>query len=87
NKFDFDAENKKIEARKGIPAEASPVLLGITRASLSSRSWISAASFQETSRILTDAAVHGAVDNLVGLKENVIIGHLIPAGTGFRNPK
>ncbi|OQW98763.1 MAG: DNA-directed RNA polymerase subunit beta', partial [Elusimicrobia bacterium A5] len=87
NKFDFDAENKKIEARKGTPAEASPVLLGITRASLSSRSWISAASFQETSRILTDAAVRGAVDNLVGLKENVIIGHLIPAGTGFRNPK
>ncbi|MFH0947673.1 MAG: DNA-directed RNA polymerase subunit beta' [Elusimicrobiota bacterium] len=84
NRFDFDAENKKIEARKGEPAEVKPVLLGITRAALSSRSWISAASFQETSRILTDAAVRGAVDNLVGLKENVIIGHLIPAGTGFR---
>ncbi|MFA5778728.1 MAG: DNA-directed RNA polymerase subunit beta' [Elusimicrobiota bacterium] len=84
NKFDFDAENRKVEAKGGVAAEASPVLLGITRASLSSRSWISAASFQETSRILTDAAVRGAVDNLVGLKENVIIGHLIPAGTGFR---
>ncbi|MFH1541326.1 MAG: DNA-directed RNA polymerase subunit beta' [Elusimicrobiota bacterium] len=83
NKFDFDAENKKIESKNGVPAEAKFVLLGITRAALSSRSWISAASFQETSRILTNAAVHGAIDNLVGLKENVIIGHLIPAGTGF----
>ena len=66
------------------PAEAQPVLLGITKASLSSESLISAASFQETTRVLTEAASSGAVDYLRGLKENVIIGHLIPAGTGMR---
>ncbi|MEW6557501.1 MAG: DNA-directed RNA polymerase subunit beta' [Elusimicrobiota bacterium] len=84
SKFEFDAENKRIEAKKGTPADAKPVLLGITRAALSSRSFISAASFQETSRVLTDASVKGTVDTLAGLKENVIIGHLIPAGTGFK---
>ena len=61
---------------------AEPVLLGITKASLTTQSFISAASFQETTRVLTDAAIRGAKDDLLGLKENIIIGHLIPAGTG-----
>jgi DNA-directed RNA polymerase subunit beta' len=65
------------------PATAKPVLLGITKASLSTDSFISAASFQETTRVLTEAAIQGKVDFLRGLKENVIIGHLIPAGTGM----
>ena len=65
------------------PAEASPVLLGITKASLETESFISAASFQDTTRVLTDAATLGRVDYLRGFKENVIMGHLIPAGTGF----
>ena len=69
-------------ARKGRPALTEPVLLGITKASLQTRSFISAASFQETTRVLTDAAVHGKRDTLEGLKENVIVGRLIPAGTG-----
>src|SRR6185437_8091049 len=69
----------------GEPAEAQPVLLGITKASLSSESLISAASFQETTRVLTEASASGAMDYLRGLKENVIIGHLIPAGTGLRS--
>jgi DNA-directed RNA polymerase subunit beta' len=77
----FIAGNKS--AKKSDQAEAQPVLLGITKASLSSESFISAASFQETTRILVEAATTGAVDGLKGLKENVIIGHLIPAGTGF----
>ncbi|MGH7646932.1 MAG: hypothetical protein ACREND_02360, partial [Gemmatimonadaceae bacterium] len=64
------------------PAQAIPVLLGITKASLATESFISAASFQETTRVLTDAAIRGARDDLLGLKENIIIGHLIPAGTG-----
>ena len=64
------------------PAKASPVLQGITKASLQTRSFFSAASFQETTRVLTDAAVSGKVDNLVGLKENIIVGRLIPIGTG-----
>ncbi len=66
------------------PATASTQLLGITKASVQSSSFISAASFQETTKVLTEAALAGKVDNLVGLKENVILGHLIPAGTGFR---
>jgi DNA-directed RNA polymerase subunit beta' len=66
----------------GKPATAEPLLLGITKASLSTESWISAASFQETTKILTDASVHGRVDYLAGLKENVIMGRLIPGGTG-----
>ncbi|MFD1882187.1 DNA-directed RNA polymerase subunit beta' [Paracoccus pacificus] len=79
---EFEAENAKIEARGGRPAAGEPVLLGITKASLQTRSFISAASFQETTRVLTEAAVQGKRDKLVGLKENVIVGRLIPAGTG-----
>jgi len=82
DKPDFDEENAKAEARGGRPALTQPVLLGITKASLQTRSFISAASFQETTRVLTDASVHGKVDTLEGLKENVIVGRLIPAGTG-----
>jgi len=67
----------------GEPAIAEPLLLGITKASLSTESFISAASFQETTRVLTEAAINGKVDRLVGLKENVIMGRLIPAGTGL----
>ena len=69
-------------AKGGKPATGQPVLLGITKASLQTRSFISAASFQETTRVLTDAAVNGKADALEGLKENVIVGRLIPAGTG-----
>ncbi|MRX52237.1 DNA-directed RNA polymerase subunit beta' [Paracoccus sp. S-4012] len=79
---EFAEENAKIEARGGRPATGEPVLLGITKASLQTRSFISAASFQETTRVLTEAAVQGKRDKLVGLKENVIVGRLIPAGTG-----
>ena len=82
DKTEVDDENKKAEARGGRPALTQPVLLGITKASLQTRSFISAASFQETTRVLTDASVHGKVDTLEGLKENVIVGRLIPAGTG-----
>jgi DNA-directed RNA polymerase subunit beta' len=81
----FNRENKAILDKKGEPAEAQPILLGITKASLSSESFISAASFQETTRVLTDAASSGQVDPLRGLKENVIIGHLIPTGSGFHD--
>jgi DNA-directed RNA polymerase subunit beta' len=79
----FLRENKRIEAAGGKPAEAEPILLGITKASLETESFISAASFQETTRVLTDAATLGKVDSLKGFKENVIMGHLIPAGTGL----
>ncbi|HOW28951.1 MAG TPA: DNA-directed RNA polymerase subunit beta' [Elusimicrobiota bacterium] len=79
----FALENKAVAESKGSPAEAQPILLGITKASLSSESFISAASFQETTRVLTDASTSGQIDYLRGLKENVIIGHLIPAGTGL----
>ena len=82
DKSEVDEENAKTEARGGRPALTAPVLLGITKASLQTRSFISAASFQETTRVLTDAAVHGKRDTLEGLKENVIVGRLIPAGTG-----
>jgi DNA-directed RNA polymerase subunit beta' len=68
----------------GKPATAEPLILGITKASLSTDSFISAASFQETTKVLTDASVSGKVDSLKGLKENVIMGRLIPAGTGLR---
>ncbi len=81
--FTFREENRKVEARGGRPAQADPVLMGITKASLATDSWLSAASFQETARVLTDAATKGKVDPLIGLKENVIIGKLIPAGTGM----
>ena len=88
----FEETNAKIEAEGGTPmkgkkpkkATASTQLLGITKAAVQSNSFISAASFQETTKVLTEAALAGKVDRLVGLKENVILGHLIPAGTGFR---
>jgi DNA-directed RNA polymerase subunit beta' len=82
DKAEFDEENAKVEARGGRLATGEPVLLGITKASLQTRSFISAASFQETTRVLTEASVQGKRDKLVGLKENVIVGRLIPAGTG-----
>ncbi|MFA5115863.1 MAG: DNA-directed RNA polymerase subunit beta', partial [Candidatus Omnitrophota bacterium] len=84
DKWVFQAENGRIIKKNGKPAQATPLLLGITKASLSTESFISAASFQETTRVLTDAAASGRRDELVGLKENVIVGHLIPAGTGLR---
>jgi DNA-directed RNA polymerase subunit beta' len=82
DKIEFDEVNAAAAAEGKKPAEAHPVLLGITKASLQTRSFISAASFQETTRVLTEAAVHGKADTLDGLKENVIVGRLIPAGTG-----
>jgi len=83
-KWKFEEENNKIVAAGGKPANAEPLLLGITKASLSTESFISAASFQETTKVLADAAVAGKVDYLRGLKENVIMGRLIPAGTGLK---
>jgi DNA-directed RNA polymerase subunit beta' len=80
----FQEENARVSKKKQKPASATPILLGITKASLSTESFISAASFQETTRVLTEAAASGRVDELRGLKENVIMGHLIPAGTGFK---
>ena len=80
---ELEEENRLAEANGGEPAEARPVLLGITKASLATESFLSAASFQETTRVLTDAAIKGRTDRLLGLKENVIIGKLIPAGTGM----
>ena len=81
-RLEYDAVNEKA-AEEGLkPAAAEPVLQGITKASLQTQSFISAASFQETTRVLTEAAVSGKVDSLAGLKENVIVGRLIPAGTG-----
>jgi DNA-directed RNA polymerase subunit beta' len=79
---EMDEVNAKLLAEGKRPAEGKPVLLGITKASLQTRSFISAASFQETTRVLTEAAVQGKTDTLIGLKENVIVGRLIPAGTG-----
>ena len=79
---DLEAANEAVTAEGKKPAVGTPVLLGITKASLQTRSFISAASFQETTRVLTEAAVNGKVDTLEGLKENVIVGRLIPAGTG-----
>lgn len=80
----FEAENARVTEDGGKPATADPVLLGITKASLETESFISAASFQDTTRVLTEAATLAKVDNLRGFKENVIMGHLIPAGTGFK---
>jgi DNA-directed RNA polymerase subunit beta' len=85
SKSRFKRVNEQALADGGEPSEAQPVLLGITKASLSSESLISAASFQETTRVLTEASASGAMDYLRGLKENVIIGHLIPAGTGLKS--
>ena len=84
SKSTFHRVNSKVQAEGGRPAAARPILMGITKASLSTDSFISAASFQETTRVMTQAAVSGAVDHLRGLKENVIMGRLIPAGTGAR---
>jgi len=81
--FDFEEANEKALALGGKPAEGKIALLGITKAALATDSFLSAASFQETTRVLTDAAIKGKIDPLVGLKENVIIGKLIPAGTGM----
>jgi DNA-directed RNA polymerase subunit beta' len=85
DKFVFQEENEKAQAAGKPPSTAKPVLLGITKASLSTDSFISAASFQETTRVLTEAAISGKTDDLRGLKENVIVGRLIPAGTGLSN--
>jgi DNA-directed RNA polymerase subunit beta' len=82
DKVEFDEINDKALAEGREPAQGQPVLLGITKASLQTRSFISAASFQETTRVLTEASVQGKRDKLLGLKENVIVGRLIPAGTG-----
>jgi DNA-directed RNA polymerase subunit beta' len=82
DKIEFDEVNVRAAEEGKKPATAHPVLLGITKASLQTRSFISAASFQETTRVLTEAAVNGKADTLDGLKENVIVGRLIPAGTG-----
>ena len=85
DKFHFHEENARIIAEGGQPAVARPMFQGITKAALATDSFISASSFQETTRVLTNAAISGSTDNLRGLKENVIIGHMIPAGTGVRN--
>jgi DNA-directed RNA polymerase subunit beta' len=85
DKIDFDNENQRVEKMGGKPAEAQPVLLGITKASLETESFLSAASFQDTTRVLTEAATMSRVDYLHGFKENVIMGHIIPAGTGFND--
>ncbi|MDX1952710.1 MAG: DNA-directed RNA polymerase subunit beta' [Verrucomicrobiota bacterium] len=83
DKIAFEEENNRVEKMGGKPAEAQPVLLGITKASLETESFLSAASFQDTTRVLTEAATMGKVDGLRGFKENVIMGHIIPAGTGY----
>ena len=82
DKIEFDEVNESLKKEGKKPAIGERILLGITKASLQTNSFISAASFQETTRVLTDAAIKGKVDKLVGLKENVIVGRLIPAGTG-----
>ena len=82
DRYEFLITNEELSAQNKKPAAGKPVLLGITKASLLTRSFISAASFQETTRILTDASIKGKADKLEGLKENVIVGRLIPAGTG-----
>jgi len=83
DKFIFRAENERVVSQGGKPASATPLLYGVTKAALQSESFISAASFQETTKVLTEAALAGKTDYLMGLKENVILGHMIPAGTGF----
>jgi len=83
DKMEFEGENERVEKMGGKPAEALPVLLGITKASLETESFLSAASFQDTTRVLTEAATRAKVDYLRGFKENVIMGHIIPAGSGF----
>jgi DNA-directed RNA polymerase subunit beta' len=83
DRHSFEGQNREVVAEGGSPAQGRPVLMGITKASLATDSWLSAASFQETTKVLTDAAIQGKSDSLVGLKENVILGKLIPAGTGL----
>jgi DNA-directed RNA polymerase subunit beta' len=78
----FESENNAVANRGGLPANAEPIMLGITKASLSTESFLSASSFQETTKVLTEAAITGKLDPLLGLKENVVMGRLIPAGTG-----
>ena len=85
--LEFDNINEALKKEKKKPATGERVLLGITKASLQTNSFISAASFQETTRVLTDSAIKGKVDKLSGLKENVIVGRLIPAGTGYTKTK
>ena len=80
---EFEEENRKVIAEGGTPATGKRVLMSITKAALATDSFLSAASFMETTKVLTDAAVKGSVDNLAGLKENIIMGKLIPAGTGI----
>ena len=90
DRFRYEDENRRVRDEKGQTSVGEPLLLGITKASLSTDSFISAASFQETTRVLTEAAISGRIDYLRGLKENVIMGRLIPAGTGmkyYRNVK
>ena len=82
--LDYEEENERLAAEGKEPAEGKQVLLGITKASLATNSFLSAASFQETTKVLTEAAINGKIDPLIGLKENVIIGKLIPAGTGMK---
>ncbi len=82
-RWEFEAENNRVLSEGGVPAVGEPLMLGITKASLSTESFISAASFQETTKVLTQAAIEGKIDHLRGLKENVIMGRLIPAGTGI----
>jgi DNA-directed RNA polymerase subunit beta' len=85
DRFRFRRENERLRKERKKPATGETLLLGITKASLSSESFISAASFQETTKVLTEAAIAGRRDYLVGLKENVILGHMVPTGTGFRD--
>jgi DNA-directed RNA polymerase subunit beta' len=84
DKFIFQEENEKVMKKGGKPAKARPLLLGITKSALSTDSFIAAASFQETTRVLTEASLYGKVDYLRRLKENIIMGRLIPAGTGYK---
>src|SRR5690606_27168738 len=86
-KYVFEEENERVAKEGGQLATFEPLLLGITKVSLSTDSWISAASFQETTKVLTNAAVHSKTDTLTGLKENIIMGRLIPAGTGLSTYK
>ena len=87
DRIKFDENNEKLKTEGKKPATGERVLMGITKASLQTESFISAASFQETTRVLTDAAIRGKVDKLSGLKENVIVGRLVPAGTGVIKSK
>src|SRR5205823_15067622 len=87
DRFSCEEINAKVLAEGGEPATAATVLLGVTKASLNTESFLAAASFQETTRVLTEAAIQGSIDRLVGLKENVIIGKLIPAGSGVAKRK